>query len=544
MTLARPLALALLATALSASAQAPRQIDTDLLEISVPKLHTLYAQHKYTVLQVTNWYLARMAKYDATYNAVIHSNAVEARAVAARQDAESPAQRKLDGPLWGVPIVIKDNTSVANLVTSNGWHGYNIPGKQFIPTRDATIVARLRAAGAIILAHTNMPDFAASDTNYSTAGGRTGNAYNPRFSPGGSSGGTATSVAANFAVFGQGTDTANSIRQPAALSSLVGILPTRGLVSIAGIHPLDWLLDNTGPLARDVTTAAIALTVMAAEDPQDFRTLNSTHLAQPKPYTAYLKPDALKGKRFAVPAFILNGTYPRPDPVAAHSGPIVRTGATTPIVREAFLKAIDQMRAAGATVLIQDDILADDFPPLIDAIITAPYRAEGTLALLKNFGPPLYRTPAEYEAATHAPLPGFLLGIGGRRSAPQRTLETDPARDATFFTPQQTAYAAYLAVMEKYHLDGFVYPALQDANYDELAPNAPYGGPHSRTGWVNNIGVPAIVVPGGFSSDGMPFGLELSSRRWTDGDLIGYAFAFEQSTHNRRPPTLELPHQK
>ena len=117
-----------------------------------------------------------------------------------------------------------------------------------------------------------MPDFAASDTNRSTAYGRTGNAYDVRFSPGGSSGGTVTAVTANFALLGNGTDTGNSIRMPAATSAVVGVFPTRGLVSIAGIAPLDWLLDNTGPIARDVTDAAIALDVMAGQDPLDPRT--------------------------------------------------------------------------------------------------------------------------------------------------------------------------------------------------------------------------------------------------------------------------------
>ena len=131
------------------------------------------------------------------------------------------------------------------------------------------VVARFKAAGAIIVGHANMPDLANSDTNRSSSFGRTGNAYDVRFSPGGSSGGTVTAVAANMAVLGNGTDTGNSIRMPAATSALIGVFPTRGLVSIAGIAPLDWLLDNTGPIARTTTDAAIALGVMAGEDPLD-----------------------------------------------------------------------------------------------------------------------------------------------------------------------------------------------------------------------------------------------------------------------------------
>ena len=146
-----------------------------------------------------------------------------------------------------MPIVIKANTSIKGQVTTAGWEGFTRPGHELVAPQDATIVAKLKAAGAIIVGLANMPDLANSDTNRSSSFGRTGNAYDVRFSPGGSSGGVVTAVAANMAVLGNGTDTGNSIRMPAATSALVGVFPTRGLVSIAGIAPLDWLLDNTGP---------------------------------------------------------------------------------------------------------------------------------------------------------------------------------------------------------------------------------------------------------------------------------------------------------
>ena len=274
-------------------AASPDSMDHDLLEVTVPQLEQMYREHKYTVTQVLQWHMARIAKYNGIYRAVQNVDTAGALAAAAREDAEASPH----GVLWGVPIVTKANTSVKGLVTTDGWQGYMIPGHELIAPKDAVIVAKLRAAGAIIIGQTNMPDFAASDTNRSTAYGRTGNAYDVRFSPGGSSGGTVTAVTANFALLGNGTDTGNSIRMPSATSSVVGVFPTRGLVSIAGIAPLDWLLDNTGPIARDVTDATIALDVMAGKDP----------LAQPGPYTAFLKTDALKGKRFGVPAFILQG---------------------------------------------------------------------------------------------------------------------------------------------------------------------------------------------------------------------------------------------
>src|ERR1700729_1586905 len=279
----------------------------DLLEVTIPELEQMYSSHKYTVTQVVQWYLARIARYNGIYRAVQTVDSEGALATAAREDAEAKAggSKFQRSPMWGVPIVTKANTSVKGLVTTDGWKGYMIPGHELIAPKDAAIVAKLRAAGAIIIGQTNMPDFAASDTNRSTAYGRTGNAYDVRFSPGGSSGGTVTAVTSNMAMLGNGTDTGNSIRMPAATSSVVGVFPTRGLVSIAGIAPLDWLLDNTGPIARDVTDAATALDVMAGQDPLDPRTKESTTSAQPGPYTQYLKKDAVKGKRFGVPAFIV-----------------------------------------------------------------------------------------------------------------------------------------------------------------------------------------------------------------------------------------------
>jgi len=206
-----------------------------------------------------------------------------------------------------VPIVIKANTSIKGQITTAGWEGFNRPGNELIAPKDATVVARLTAAGAIVVGHANMPDLANSDTNRSTSFGRTGNAYDVRLSPGGSSGGVVTAVAANMAVLGNGTDTGNSIRMPAATSALVGVFPTRGLVSIAGIAPLDWLLDNTGPVARTASDAAVALAVMAGEDPLDPPTAMAPSSAQRPPYDAFLKPGALKGKRFGVPAFVVAG---------------------------------------------------------------------------------------------------------------------------------------------------------------------------------------------------------------------------------------------
>lgn len=204
-------------------------MDNDLLEISIPQLEEFYRDHRYTVQDVLQWALHRIDRYNGIYRAVQTVDEQGAMDIAKREDAEAQTAGAdfKPGPLWGVPVIIKANTSIKGQITTDGWIGYRLPGHEMFAPKDATVVARLRAAGAVIIGHSNMPDFAASDTNRSTAFGRTGNAYDVRFSPGGSSGGTVTAVTSNDVVLGTGTDTGNSIRMPSATSAVVGYFPTR-----------------------------------------------------------------------------------------------------------------------------------------------------------------------------------------------------------------------------------------------------------------------------------------------------------------------------
>ena len=502
----------------------PRDSQPDLervlTEISIAKLEELYASRHVTVTQVTQWHLDRIARYDTRYRALLKLDRAGALRTARAEDAAAAkgGAKFKRGPLWGVPVVIKANTSVQGWTTSVGWKGYLSPGHELIAPMDAAIVAKLRAAGAVIIGQTNMPDFAAGDTTNSTAGGRTGNAYNWRYSPGGSSGGTATAVAADLAVFGIGTDTSNSMRLPAASSGLVAILPTHGLVSTAGIHPLDWLLDNAGPMTRTVTDAAIVLDVIA-----DGRHRRGTAGDQAS-YMPYLRSSALKGKRFGVPAFVVK-----------QSGRGMLLG---PQARNVFLRAVEELKAAGATVVFDDGILPDSFTALIDNVHTSAYRREGVEQFLRRYGSPEYRFTANWEMVSGTRLPAFLIGAPGEE---QRVFENDPRANANFWVPQKRALAVYEQTLEQFHLDGYVYPPVQIVSRDETEPlrKTAASGPHGNTGWVNIIGVPAIVIPAGVDTNGIPVGLEFSGRRSQEGDLLSWAFSYEQATKHRKPPILK-----
>jgi amidase len=540
----------LLAASPLAAQPAQPPMDRDLIEITVPQLQKLYADRKYTVTQVVNWYLARIHRYDGVYKAVETRMDKQALADAAREDSDKGGSH---GPLWGVPIVIKANTSIAGQITTDGWAGFTIPGHQLIAPKDAPVVAKLKAAGAIIIGHTNMPDFANSDESRSSSFGRTGDAYDVRFSPGGSSSGTVTSVSANMALLGTGTDTANSIRMPVATSALVGVFPTRGLVPIAGIAPLDWMLDNTGPIARDVTDAAIALSVMAGKDKADPPLDQAPADAQKGPYTNYLTPGSLKGKRIGVPAFMLKGTgtpfHGIPAAVPDWAADKRQAEEVLPLdarTRAGFMKDLDELRAAGATIVMDDSVLPDAFARAASRIATYPYVREGMEHFLRDYGPTQYRSIGDYERVAGQPIPPNPVGEGDSNShidgvtIAQREIEHDPRAEADYWAPRRRALAIYLGTMDRLKLDAYVYPPIQMPPPDDtMAQDGKLsGGPHSDTGWVNMLGVPAVVVVGGFYAGGLPYGLEFSGRPWRDGDLLNLAFGYEQATHHRHPPVL------
>jgi amidase len=523
---ARVIAFALALFGTPNMSRAQEAIDKDLIEISIPKLQSYYAFGKYTAVQVTRWHLARIAKYNPEYNAFIKLFPEQALARAAELDA---AAGKPKGALWGVPVVVKANISIAGEVTSVGWWGYTRRGLELRARANATVINRFLDAGAIILGHTNLPDFAASDTTTSSVAGRTGNAYAVDFSPGGSSGGSATAVAANFAMVALGTDGGNSIRNPASNLSLVGVLPTHGLISIAGVHAGSWLRERTGPLTRSVTDAAVMLDILSGPDDKDSKTSESAG-HRPATFTSYLRSGALKGKRLGVPTFVLYGTPSKPNRNYWNNG-------TSPATRVAFMNAVGELRAAGATVVFANDILPESFKDLVDRIHERRYYRQGIDAFLAEYGPVAYRSTEEFEAVAGINYPADSLG--GSDSG--HILEEDPEAEQQYFEPRRQALQTFRETMKRYDLDGFVYPPLQvPPTYEgrPLPADFPSDGPYSATGWLNKLGIPAVVVPAGFYGSGLPYGLEIAGDQWSDGDLLSYAYDFEQRTHHRRPPQL------
>ena len=270
------------------------------------------------------------------------------------------------------------------------------------------------------------------------------------------------------------------------------------------------------------------------------------------PYTRYLTHGALKGKRFAVPAFILDGDGPVfqgicPNTPAAVVARIKAENRVPlkPETRAAFLRAVGELRGAGATVIIDPAVLPDSFAEAASRVCSLPYLREGYDRFLGSFGPSAYRSVDGYASALRHPLPNVVIGgdtagISAQRDIKQVRIEDDPTGKGPFMGPRKALMAAYEGELDRLHLDGFVYPAIQMPPVDETMPQDKQisGGPHSDTDWANMLGVPAISVPAGFYADGLPFGIEFSARPWRDGDLISWAFDYERVGHHRRRPVL------
>lgn len=476
-------------------------------EITISAFHAALAAGTLTCEQLVEQYLRRIALYDKQeqgINAIIavNPNALEQARRLDRRYRESG----LTGPLHGVPVLLKDNCETEEMPTTAG--SKSLAGWQ--TGRDAFITKRLREAGAIILAKTNLHEFAVWGESVSSILGQSYNPYDHTRTPGGSSGGTGAGVAANFGLIGIGTDTINSIRSPSSACSLCGIRPTIGLVSRMGIVPYSLTQDTAGPIARTVADAARVLSVIAGMDPQDPETAACP--AQ-KDYTAGLKADALRGKRIGVlKSFFGKAEENRP-------------------VNDTLAQALPLFEKAGAELVSLDEQI--DSAGLVSEISVHLYELKTHLGdYLQSFGEraPVHSIDEILASGLYTPdihenlLTANRLGVGAE-GYEERLEKREALREKA------------IRLLEDNRLDAIVYPHQQQLVCKTGASQ------QQRNGALASVtGFPAVVVPGGFTPPdadapiGVPVGLEIFGRPFDEGGLIQIAYAFEQVSHLRRPP--------
>lgn len=481
-----------------------------LEEATIASVQRALATGELTCARLTQLYLDRIAAYDRKgpqLQSVITVNprALEQAAALDRRYRENPAGA---GPLHCIPIVLKDNFDTHDMPTTSG----NVSMQHSIPPKDAFTVERMRAAGALILAKTNLQEFARGGMSVSSLGGQVRNPYDLTRTPGGSSGGTGAAIAANFAVLGTGSDTGQSIRSPASANNLVGIRPTRGLVSRAGVMPNSLTQDEIGPITRTVEDAARLLYVMAGYDPADPVTALG-HGRVPQSYTQRLSKAALKGARIGV----MNNLFGRD---ARHQE-----------VNKVMDEVIAAFASLGATIVRFD---LPEYNKLAPLVATSRFEA---------------RTVMENYFATlgpDAPIRSFADLVAAKRSAVQKTLAAElavvdgmnsaPYKERTLNREKLKIVVA--GKMAELKLDAILYPLQRILVVPIDAPDQT-----ERNGTLSNgTGFPAVTFPGGFSTPsasaplGVPVGAELLGLDYTEDKLLAYAYAFEQAVNPRKPP--------
>ena len=479
----------------------------EVAEASITDLQEAMATGRLTSVQLVDAYLARIDAYEQKgprLNALIRLNP-NARAEAAALDRER-AQRGARGPLHGVPVIVKDNYDVAGMPTTAG--ALALAG--LMPSGDAFQVRKLREAGAVILAKSNLHELASGITTISSLGGQTLNPYDPTRNPGGSSGGTGAAVAAGYAAVGWGSDTCGSIRIPAAHNNLFGLRPTKGLSSVAGILPLSHTQDVAGPLARTVTDLAIALDATIGPDPADAATRILDGRPLPR-FAAALAGGSLAGARIGV-----LDAYFGTDPADSVAGNVIRG-------------ALARMAELGAEVVPFE-------VPRIDSL------SRGTSVIDLEFKWDL----ADYlAAAAAAPVDSLgdiisqgvlheaLVGTMNRRNT---ATERNSEAYRTALARQQAFRDSVVAAIDRAGLDAIAYPTVRrpPTRVGEAQPG-------STCGLSATTGLPAISMPAGFAPGGLPVGVELLGRPLDDVRLVALAYAYEQAVQPRRPPPYTPP---
>ncbi len=484
-------------------------------EASVRSIHDALEARKVTCVQVVRHYLDRIEAYDdrgPAINAIITVNpkALETAAQMDRLDRAARAQR----PLHCIPVVLKDNFHTADMPTTGGSKTF---ARMQTPD-DGFVVKKLRAAGAIILAKANLHELARAGTTVSSLGGQTRNPYDLTRTPGGSSGGTGAAIAANFGVLGTGSDTGQSIRSPSSANGLVGLRPTRGLVSRGGVMPFSMTQDEAGPITRSVEDAARMLDVMAGYDSSDPVTAFSAgHI--PPSYLLSLDAGGLKGARIG----LLTDFIGR-DPIHHDVNQVVDA-------------AVARMTTMGATVVRVSipsldeltrglNLMNLEFKAAFDSYLASL----GPVAPVKNLAEFVAR--GEVHESMRSGLAADLAITTGPGSPEHQRM----------FARREALRQAVMNVIAANKLDAILYP-----HQKRLV--VPIGEDQAERNGVlsNSTGFPALTFPGGFSPPtatapiGVPVGLELLGPEWSESMLFKLAYAFERASRIRKAPPTTPP---
>ena len=465
---------------------------------------------------LTRSYLDRIARIDdggPMLNAVIEVNP-GALAEADARDSERAAGH-VRGVLHGIPVLVKDNIDVAGLVNSAG----SLALAAHRPAADAFVITKLREAGAVILGKTNLSEWAnfrstRSTSGWSSRGGQTKNPYSLDRNPCGSSSGTGSAIAASLAAIGIGTETDGSIICPSAVAGLVGLKPTVGLVSRAGIIPISASQDTAGPMGRTVADVAMLLNAMAAVDATDPAGAASSG-RRPTDYTEFLLADALEGKRVGVLRQAM-GYHPGVDAVMA--------------------TAIDAVRKAGAEIV---DVKMPTYEKWGDAeleVLLYEFK-DGLNTYLRKSGAPVSSLESLIAWNTaHAPdaMPHFGQEIFERAQA-KGPLSDEAYRKARDESRRLAGPEGLLAVMDELKLHAVIAPSMSPAWITDQVLGDHFVG--AGYGVAAVAGTPSVTVPAGDVA-GLPVGITWMGRAWSEAELLSFAYTFEHATQARRPPTF------
>ena len=486
-------------------------------ETTIAGIHAAFRAGGLTCRALVEKYLARIAAYDKTGPAINALVVVNPRALDVADSLDRRFQSDgLTGPLHCIPTIVKDNFETVDLPVTAG--SLSLAG--YVSSRDAFQVRRLREAGAIVLAKSNMAEFAFSpyETVSSILPGYTRNPFALDRVTAGSSGGTAAAVSANLGEVGLGTDTGNSIRGPSSHNALVGIRSTMGLTSRAGVAPLNYSADVAGPMARTVADAAAVFQVVVGEDPDDPATAVS-HDRPREDYAAALRADGLKGARIGV----LVQAYGTPT--------------ADPEVLQVFRAALEDLRRAGAVVVDSVRVDSLDAWRRMQSGSCNPFKHDlnAWLALQGERVPVKNLEAVIRSRRFHPSIEVRLTAAQAVDSAPQ---ESGGCRSREEFRARLRT--GVLALMDGQRLDALVYPTWSNPPRLIGDLNTPHGD-NSQL-FAPSTGFPAISVPMGYTREGrLPAGLQLLARPFAEATLFRLAYAYEQATHHRRSPPTTPP---